>query len=291
MFSETQTAEGNGMIEGMIESARNTEEAIERISSYDWILVNSSAGKDSQAMLDFVVELATFADVLDRVVVVHCDLGRVEWTGTRDLAEKQASLYGVRFEVVTRPQGDLLTHVENRGQWPSSAARYCTSDHKRGQVAKLMTQLAKETREKTSTKRAARILNCMGLRAAESPARSKKVEFENDARATNSRRHVDTWLPILTWSVDEVWARIRISGVPHHRAYDLGMPRLSCCFCIMSGRDALLLAGEHNPELLAEHVRIEKKIGHTFKSDLALAEIQDALASGERAGTIRTWEA
>lgn len=30
---------------------------------------------------------------------------------------------------------------------------------------------------------------------------------------------------------------------------DLGMPRLSCCFCIFSPRSALLLAGKHNPGL------------------------------------------
>jgi predicted phosphoadenosine phosphosulfate sulfurtransferase len=28
------------------------------LTSYDWLVINSSAGKDSQAMLDFVVSLA-----------------------------------------------------------------------------------------------------------------------------------------------------------------------------------------------------------------------------------------
>ena len=71
------------------------------LGSYDVILVNSSAGKDSQAMLDYIVELAGAA-LRDRIVVVHCDLGRVEWQGTRELAEAQARYYGVRFEVVKR---------------------------------------------------------------------------------------------------------------------------------------------------------------------------------------------
>ena len=97
------------------------------LKSYDTILVNSSAGKDSQAMLDMIVELAKEAGCLDKVVVVHCDLGRVEWEGTAELAEEQAKHYGLRFEKVSRPQGDLLTHVETRGKWPSSAARFCTS--------------------------------------------------------------------------------------------------------------------------------------------------------------------
>src|SRR4051812_11013900 len=115
------------------------------LTSYDWILLNSSGGKDSQAMLDSVYRQCSAVGVpLERLVVVHCDLGRVEWEGTRSLAARQAAHYGIRFEVVSRPQGDLLTHVELRGKWPSSTARYCTSDHKRGQVRTLMTRLAKE---------------------------------------------------------------------------------------------------------------------------------------------------
>jgi 3'-phosphoadenosine 5'-phosphosulfate sulfotransferase (PAPS reductase)/FAD synthetase len=116
------------------------------LSSYDILLVNSSAGKDSQAMLTHIVKMAREQGVADRIVVVHCDLGRVEWKGTRELAEEQAKHYGCRFEVVSRKQGDLLTHVEERGMWPSSAARYCTSDHKRGQVYTLLTKLTTEVR-------------------------------------------------------------------------------------------------------------------------------------------------
>ena len=58
------------------------------LTRYDWIIINSSAGKDSQAMLDFVVEQAKLQGVeLSHLVVVHCDLGRVEWKGTKELAE------------------------------------------------------------------------------------------------------------------------------------------------------------------------------------------------------------
>ena len=54
---------------------------------YDLILVNSSAGKDSQAMLSRLVSLALVQGVsLDRFCVVHADLGRVEWKGTREEA-------------------------------------------------------------------------------------------------------------------------------------------------------------------------------------------------------------
>lgn len=49
------------------------------LTHYHWIVLNSSAGKDSQAMLDYVVERCDAAHVpRDRLVVAHADLGRVE---------------------------------------------------------------------------------------------------------------------------------------------------------------------------------------------------------------------
>lgn len=259
------------------------------LTAYDVIVVNSSAGKDSQCMLDVVAEEARELGVLDRLVVVHADLGRVEWQGTRELAEEQARRYGVPFIAVKRPQGDLLDHVRSRGKWPASNARYCTSDHKRGQVGRVLTRLAAEARKATG-KAQPRILNCLGLRAQESPARAKKEDFRNDRRNTNGRRHVDEWLPIHGFTLEQVWDRIRASGVPHHRAYDLGMPRLSCCFCIFAPKAALVLAGRYNRGLLDEYVRVEEEIGHTFRKSLPLADVRDAVDRGEGCGEIQSWE-
>jgi 3'-phosphoadenosine 5'-phosphosulfate sulfotransferase (PAPS reductase)/FAD synthetase len=129
----------------------------------------------------------------------------------------------------------------------------------------------------------------MGLRAEESPARARRRPFERDVRASNGKRLVDVWLPLHSWTVDQVWQRIRASGVRHHPAYDLGIPRLSCCFCIFSPRSALLLAGKHNPELLAEYVAVERRIGHRFRMELSLASVQQALADGEEPGPIQDW--
>lgn len=304
------------------------------LSTYDWIVVSSSAGKDSQAMLDLVVEQATAAGVLDHVVVVHCDLGRVEWPGTRDLAEQQAARYGVRFIVVWRQQGDLLQHIERMGFFPKPSTRYCTSDHKRGQVFRAFTQLASERRAgdlleqveargmwpspqqrycTSDQKRAqvhraytaltaldrrrrmrpqpVRILSCQGMRAQESPARRKLDPFTLDERASNSRRRVDNWLPIHAWRVEQVWERIAAGATADlvHPAYGLGLPRLSCVFCIYAPKAALVLAGKHNPELLAEYVRVEKQIGHKFRIDASMADVQAAVAAGEQSDAVMDW--
>lgn len=263
------------------------------LTEYDYIVVNSSAGKDSQAMLDYVARLAKEQGVSDRVIVVHADLGRVEWKGTKELAEQQAKHYGFRFEVVKRSVNDLLDHVKARGKWPGPATRFCTSDHKRGPVSTLFTQLTMEFRLKTHTfgvpLEKCRILNCLGMRAEESPARSKLEQFKRDLRNCNSKREVHIWLPIHGWKVGEVWGRIKASGVPHHYAYDLGMPRLSCCFCIYAPKAALLLAGKHNPELLDQYVAVEQAIGHTFKNGFRIAEIKEDLAKGVEVGPVTDW--
>lgn len=246
------------------------------LHEYDAIIINSSGDKDSQAALGTVVEQSDAAGV-DRgiLTVLHCDLGDVEWAGTRELAEQQAAHYGLRFEVRRREQGGLLEQVEARGMWPSSAARYCTSDQKRAPARRLMTQLVREIGPRGG--RPARLLNVMGLRAAESPGRAKKPAFELDASASNGKRQVYTWLPIHDWTDEQVWSSIRQSGVPYHRAYDDGMTRLSCSLCVLASKKDLIRACQLRPDMAARYAALEARIGHKFRADISMAElIQEA---------------
>jgi 3'-phosphoadenosine 5'-phosphosulfate sulfotransferase (PAPS reductase)/FAD synthetase len=175
--------------------------------------------------------------------------------------------------------------VRRRGRWPSSQQRYCTSDFKRAPIDKVITRVGR----RAGLWRYTRVLNVMGLRASESPARAKRQPFEIDRRRSNSRRRVETWLPIFRLSTSQVWALIRQHGLEMHPAYTAGMPRLSCRFCIFSPREALLRAGAMNPELLEEYVTVERETGHSFRADLRLADIQAALARGVRATSIQDW--
>lgn len=256
------------------------------LASYDRIIVNTSAGKDSQAMLDVVVHAAEQAGVRDRIVAFHADLGRVEWPGTPELAAEHAAHYGVRFEKIARPQGDLLAQIEQRGRFPDNARRYCTSDHKRGQGRKLLTALVREL----ELSRPARLLACMGFRRQESPSRRKKTMLRRDEGASNGLRHVDEWLPILEWDLDEVWRRIADAGTRPHPAYAAGMPRLSCCFCVLASRGALVRAAQLMPDLAAEYAAVEVRIDHRFRKDLSMAEIIEAAASTP-GGPIDNWDA
>ena len=276
------------------------------LADYDLVLLNTSAGKDSQAMMDVVVAQGRAEGAADRLVAVHCDLGDVEWPGTRQLAAKQSARYGLRFEVVRNEHhADLLARVEHRRDrldaagkpdtpaWPSSTNRWCTSEFKTAQVRRLATRLVAEI-DPQRLGRPVRILNCLGLRAAESPARAKKLPFRRHEAGkgwTNSRRVVDEWLPIFTWSADQVWEQIRRSGVPHHPAYDAGMPRLSCCFCVLGSKSALIRAAQLRPDLADRYVAVEARVRSRFRQDLSMAEIVEAAGQVKTNVAIADWVA
>jgi 3'-phosphoadenosine 5'-phosphosulfate sulfotransferase (PAPS reductase)/FAD synthetase len=283
------------------------------LTSYDILLANISGGVDSQAMLDELHRRAAAAGVAHRIVAVHADLGPMEWNGVQELAAEHAAHYGVRFETV-RHQRDgveetLLEMVEARGMWPSATVRFCTSYCKRDVIRKLITRLVAEQRARGVT-RPVRVLNVMGLRADESPLRGAKPPFRHDGSRTctcdacqalprdrrgtgisNSRRHVDEWLPVHSWSKADVWERVREAGTRPHPVYRR-LPRLSCRFCVLASKAALVEAARIDPEGAAEYAAVEARIGHRFRQDLSMAEVRRlAAADPDPAGRVADWVA
>lgn len=285
-------------------------------SDYDLIVLNSSGGKDSQAMIDYMIELAdAHGYPHEKLVVVHADLGRVEWKGTKELAKEQADHYGLRFEVGRRTRGDLLDHIKHRGKFPDAARRYCTSDHKRSPIGKVLTKLAGEIRAsdpvtfsrgytteigpdgkkvRKQKGRPVKILSTLGIRSKESPNRAKMSSFSwNKYHSGGFSKQVWNWFPIFNWDLDAVWNRIKASGVRHHPAYDLGMSRLSCVFCVFAPKSALMIAGRENPNLLDEYVKVEAEIGHDFRHGFKIASIKEALENDDAelvgAEDIKSW--
>tara|TARA_R110000751_G_scaffold130352_1_gene232362 strand:- start:256 stop:1086 length:831 start_codon:yes stop_codon:yes gene_type:complete len=271
------------------------------LTHFDWIVVSTSGGKDSQAMLGHVYRQCKAQGVLGRLIAVHADLGQAEWAGTQELAQEQCDRYDIPLHVVRREGETLLDYVRRRKMWPSPRYRYCTSDFKRAPIAKFMTMIAKLFREDhmaysgEKLGRPVRILSCMGFRAQESPSRAKRPVLAMNERQSSGRKEITEWLPIHDWLEGRVWEEIRTSGVRHHWAYDKGMPRLSCVFCIFAPPQALMIAGKHNPELLDEYVEVEEQIGHQFKGapgeagSLSLGDVKLALESGESWGEIPGW--
>lgn len=283
---------------------------------YDVILINTSAGKDSIVTALEVFRMAQEQGVVDRIIMVHADLGLVEWEGSAELAAEHAKILGVPFEVVRKPI-DFLERILAYGMWPSRSSRFCTGEYKTAEVDKLITRLTERLTDtsggyslsrperqqqlKTTLRamanlelhgrkigrggelsaayrakmeradayrafldtglRPVRFLNVLGLRAAEGGKggdRYKKAPFLR--KQDDTRRLVDTWLPVHAWSDDEVWEVVNAGRLPPPKTYACGMTRHSCMFCVMAGKSDLINAALLSPEMLDEYVKLQRTL-------------------------------
>lgn len=258
------------------------------LNNYDLIIINSSAGKDSLCALWEVCRMARVQEFpFSNIVVSHQDLGEMEWQGTKELVKQQAEVFGLKTYYSKRRNKNgyeetLLEYVERRGKWPSNKQRFCTSDFKNGPGARIVTALTKDMDN-------CKVLYVFGFRKDESTSRAKKEVLKVNVKLTTKNRLVHDWLPIHDWSVEKVWNVIKGNNLPYHSAYDLGMPRLSCCFCIFSPFNALVVAGKANPSLLDRYIEVENNIGHLFRNGFSIKSVKDAIISGYHVSDVSDW--
>lgn len=226
-------------------------------------VVNHSGGKDSQAMYLFVRAHVP----ADQIVLVHADLGEVEWEGAVD--HIRATTAGEPLHVCRSRRG-LLQMIEERGMFPSPSQRQCTSDLKRGPIERTIRRIVEDRMAQYPGVRTAMeaganiVVNCMGMRAAESPGRAKLDTFKLSKRNSKAGREWYDWLPIHDLSTDEVFAAIAAAGQVPHWVYAAGMSRFSCCFCIMSNKADLTTAARLNPGLYRRYVELERSTGQVM---------------------------
>ncbi len=236
-------------------------EVREEISRGALFTVNHSGGKDSQATLIRVLDVVPRA----QVVVVHATLGRSEWPGALETARDHAASAGVPFVVAkSSSRESFLELVDWRAAqhpespaYPSSSCRQCTSDLKRDPIMREALAVAK-------ARGTQRIVTCMGMRAQESPRRARSKRWALDTRGSRAGRSWFNWLPVHELKTPEVFGAIRAAGLSPHAAYEAGNERLSCVFCILGSRNDARNGALHNPELFAEHVAQERRVGSTM---------------------------
>jgi len=230
-------------------------------------VVNHSAGKDSQAMTIWLKRLVPAR----QLIVIHADLGKVEWQG--NLEHIQSTIGGLPLIVCRNENKTFLEMVEWRGKWPSPTLRQCTSDLKRDPIDREIRRYLKAHPEFGGL-----VVNCIGIRAQESTRRAKQDPFRlNKRNSLAPRKKRDgsiipgrewyDWYPIFELSKIEVFATIADAGQQPHWAYQAGMSRVSCVFCIMASRSDLRTAARLRPGLYREYVELERRIGHTMSMD------------------------
>lgn len=233
-------------------------EAQREIAQGALFVVNDSGGKDSQAMAILVGRVVPKAQLL----VVHASLGDVEWPGALECAQEHARILGAPF-IVARAPKTFFELVDHRFRtypgvpaFPSASNRQCTSDLKRDPIER-------EVRRHAKAQGFARIVTCMGLRAAESPRRSKMVSWKQNTRQTIAARNWFEWLPIHALTTTEVFETIREAGQQPHPAYAQGNERLSCVFCILGSASDARHGAIRNPDLYERFVSLEERVGFT----------------------------
>jgi 3'-phosphoadenosine 5'-phosphosulfate sulfotransferase (PAPS reductase)/FAD synthetase len=229
-----------------------------------------SGGKDSQAQYTLLQALVPH----DQLVVVHADLGAIEWDGVQEHIRATVShpVNVVRAVFADGSEKTLLEQVRRRYAarpdvpcWPSSSTRFCTSDLKRDPIHKFIRNDLKARGKLIG-------VNCTGLRAQESPARAKRATLELNKRLSKAGRSVYEWLPIHHLTTIEVFAVIAQAGQLPFHAYQEGNERLSCVFCIFGCQGDLRNGARQRPELLQEYVDLERETGYTFFHKQSLLE-------------------
>jgi len=254
------------------------------------VAIGVSGGKDSQACA-----LATF-DHLDRIghtgprLLVHADLGSVEWNASLPACHALAEKLGCDLVVVRRKAGGLMQRWQSRWHssrtryealstvtlvpcWSTPGMRFCTSEMKTHVI----------TAELKRRFKGQAIINVTGIRRQESARRAQTAIAGKSADG-----RLIHWRPIANWSTDDVFGETAAHGQHPHPAYtDFGMSRVSCRFCIMQNLDDMV-AATRQPEahgIYREMVGLEIDSTFAFQGARWLGDIAPHLLSAEdRAG-------
>ncbi len=230
------------------------------------VAIGVSGGKDSQA-----AALATIAYLDDLKhtgprILVHSDLGVVEWADSLPVCERLAAHLGIELVTLRRGAGDMMDRWEARWEsskrryanletvtlvlpWSTPSMRFCTSE--------LKTQLIGAALRKRFGKV---YINVTGVRREESKARAQ-VAIASAEKGGASW----TWRPIVRWTLAETFAYVAAAGLDVHEAYTtFGMSRVSCRFCIMSNIADLANAATDAASIPILRRMVELEIASTF---------------------------
>jgi 3'-phosphoadenosine 5'-phosphosulfate sulfotransferase (PAPS reductase)/FAD synthetase len=250
------------------------------------VAIGVSGGKDSQAAALATISYLDSKGHSGPRVLVHSDLGVVEWNASLPVCEALAKHLGIELIVVRRKAGDLMDRWESRWQsslrryinletvalvlpWSTPSMRFCTSELK---THVIRAELRRRFKGQP-------FINVTGVRRDESAARAKSQIFTFDADGNAN------WRPILDWNVSEVFGYIAEQGLDPHEAYSsFGMSRVSCRFCIMSSAADIIAAAAvaESQDLYCRMVDLEIASTFAFQGNKWLGDVAPHLLGFRR---------
>lgn len=275
-----------------------TPEILAALRSGAVVAVGVSGGKDSSAVARRV------KDYLDEIghagprLLIHSDLGRIEWRESLRICERLAAGMGWDLLTVRRGAGDMLDRWE--GRWKNNVARYAelacmklilpwSTPSMRFCTSELKTDIICAALKKRFPERP--IISVTGVRRDESSARAKMPISQVQQKLC--RRGIEgwNWNAIIDWPTADVYAYLEAKNEPLHEAYTrYGCSRVSCCFCIMSAIDDMSAAirCEDNHPVYRQLVELEIASSFAFQGNRWLGDLApDLLTSKQRDGIAR----
>jgi 3'-phosphoadenosine 5'-phosphosulfate sulfotransferase (PAPS reductase)/FAD synthetase len=251
-----------------------TDEIEQLLAEHQPVAIGISGGKDSDAAALAVV------DHLDRTghrgprVLIHSDLGIVEWAESLPQCERLAKFLNMQLLTVRRKAGGLMERWETRWRnnvaryaamecvklilpWSTPSMRFCTSELKTDIICRALIKQFPGSK----------IVSVSGIRRQESRERAKAPIARWQPKLT-SKTHKTVgidWNAIIEWSLDDVMELHLRRGFALHPAYtQYGASRVSCLNCIFSTEKdlkAAMRAPENHPAVFR---MIKLEIASTF---------------------------
>jgi 3'-phosphoadenosine 5'-phosphosulfate sulfotransferase (PAPS reductase)/FAD synthetase len=257
------------------------------------VAIGVSGGKDSSAVAIRTLEYLDEVGHAGRRLLIHSDLGRVEWRQSLPTCERLADRLGIELIVVRRQHGDLLDRFRERWEsnvrrygelycvklilpWPTARMRYCTSELKTAVICRELVRRFPGTT----------ILSVSGIRREESSVRAKAPSAAIQPRLTSLRRQTSglDWHPIIHWRKPEVLEFLQREAFDLHEAYGrYGSSRVSCALCFLSSQSDLAAATmcASNAGIYQDLVRLEVESTFAFQSTHWLADVAPHLLPAE----------
>lgn len=271
---------------GRVDMGVVTDQAVsDLLRAHAPVALGVSGGKDSCALAIAGVEALDAAGHRGPRVLVHSDLGRVEWRDSLPTCERLAAYLGLELVVVRREAGDMMDRWLVRWRnnvaryvslacvkvilpWSTPSMRFCTSELKTAVICRdLVQRFAGRT-----------IVSASGIRREESDKRAT-APISKPQRKLTSKTHATTgldWHPVLDWTKGDVFAFLAARGFPLHEGYTrYGMERISCAFCIMgsAGDLAASTTCPDNRDVYREMVALEIASTFGFQGGRWLADV------------------
>lgn len=213
--------------------------------------IGLSGGKDSTALALWAIFRSGI--LRESLRFTFCDTGNEDPVtyAHLDLIEETVLLAnGVQTGLETIiPPLQFFDLALKKHRFPSRRAQFCTTELKIAPTKRWIADRWKEGHEVI-------ILN--GKRRGESNERKRAMKGKSD-RGFSDYWGCEEWMPLIDWTLEDIFSIHREHGIPLNPLYALGARRVGCWPCINCGKLEIRLVAKHRPEKIEEISRQENR--------------------------------